>query len=105
LATFNTFLKTATISSEYGQMVIKRGFSVFLVVVTHRIYCIFEITFRETVSVTQNTLKTVVVARKKCFVTFHLHCIFRNVKRISKMLTLPPHGKISANARDCGELS
>jgi len=34
----------------------------------------------------------------KRFVSIHLHCIIRNLKRIGKMSTLPPPGKISADA-------
>ena len=39
-----------------------------------------------------------VVDRLKRFVNVHLHCVISNQKRISKMLTLPPAGKISADA-------
>ena len=38
------------------------------------------------------------VKRVKRFVGVHLHCIVSNLKRISKMMTLPLPGKISADA-------
>jgi len=38
------------------------------------------------------------VERVKRFVHVHLHCIVSNLKRISKISTLPPPGKISADA-------
>jgi len=38
------------------------------------------------------------VKRVKHFVNVHLHCIVSNLKRLSKMSTLPPPGKISAGA-------
>ena len=40
------------------------------------------------------------VARVKRFVHIHLHCIVKNVRRIGKILTLPP-GKISVDAHGC----
>ena len=36
--------------------------------------------------------------RQKCFVKIHLHCNLSHLKCISKMSTLPPSGKISADA-------
>ena len=40
------------------------------------------------------------VKRVKRFVIVHLHCIVSNLKRISKISTLPP-GKISLDAHGC----
>jgi len=40
------------------------------------------------------------VEREKRFVNVNLHCIVSNLKRTSKMSTLPPLGKISADAHD-----
>jgi len=41
------------------------------------------------------------VERVKRFVNVNLHCIVSNLKRISKMSTLPPPGNISADAHGC----
>ena len=38
------------------------------------------------------------VERVNRFVNVHLHCIVNNLKKISKILMLPPPGKISADA-------
>jgi len=37
----------------------------------------------------------------KRFVNVYLHCIIRNLKKISKMSTLPPPGNISAESHVC----
>jgi len=41
----------------------------------------------------------------KRFVSIHLHCIIRNLKRVGQMSTLPPPGKISADAHGCSHIS
>jgi len=38
------------------------------------------------------------IERVNRFVNIHLHCIDSNLKRISKVSTLPPSGNISADA-------
>ena len=42
------------------------------------------------------------VERLKRFVNVHLHSIISSLKMISKILTLPPPGKNSADAHDHG---
>jgi len=41
------------------------------------------------------------IERVKSFVNVHLHYIVSNLKMISKISTLPPAGKISADAHGC----
>jgi len=41
------------------------------------------------------------VERVKRFVNVHLHCIISKLKRIRKMSSLPPSGKVSAGAHGC----
>jgi len=70
LVTVKTFWETASTSSEYPEIVTKRGFTWFIFVVVLQWWstAFWEIVGKiwETTSVTQNTLKTLSITQKSC---------------------------------------